>query len=67
MTKKDNPVTDNAKAPKTGDVSERKKKNKVVEKILAQKKVDKSTGQTQYPKDLGYHGTDAETSLNPEE
>jgi len=64
---KKNEVTDNTKPIETGDVLDSKRKNEVIEKILAQKKVDKSTGQAQYPKDLGYHGTDPEKSLNPEE
>lgn len=63
MTRKDNADAGNTQP----GILEDKKKTKVIEKILTQKKVDKSTGQTQYPKDLGYHGTDPEKNLNPEE
>jgi hypothetical protein len=38
-----------------------------VEEILKDKKYDPSTGQVQYPRTMGYHGTDNEQDLNPEE
>jgi hypothetical protein len=31
------------------------------------KKVDPSSGQTQYPEKVGFHGTDDEKELSPEE
>lgn len=66
MTRKENADAGSTQ-PETGDAFENKKKTNVTAKILVQKKVDKLTGQTQYPKDLGYHGTDPEKNLNPEE
>ena len=40
---------------------------KVPSEILKNKKTDAETGQKQYPAKVGYHGTDDEKNLNPEE
>jgi hypothetical protein len=40
--------------------------NKAIQKIIRNKK-ETAAGQTQYPHTVGYHGTDDETELNPEE
>jgi hypothetical protein len=40
--------------------------NHNVPENLQSKKTDPVTGQTQYPRTLGYHGRDEEKNLNPE-
>jgi hypothetical protein len=51
----------------SGKTLDRDRQNKTIEKMLGDKKTEAATGQTQYPNHVGYHGTDDEKELNPEE
>jgi hypothetical protein len=49
------------------DREQKEDPKKVSSEILKNKKTDAETGQKQYPAKMGYHGTDEEKNLNPEE
>lgn len=61
--------TINANQPKHADKRHNKTRrpSKVAEDNLKSKKHDPETQQTQYPATVGYHGSDDEKDLNPEE
>lgn len=42
-------------------------KSEEVDKIIEENRLKKSSGQVQYPSEVGHHGTDNEKDLNPEE
>jgi hypothetical protein len=50
-----------------GSAKSKSEATKKVQNITRDKKINKSTGQTQYPAKVGYHGSDDEKTLSPEE